>query len=110
MPMFHMANDSALFRTVEQLKAEGLGRDKAAWVHPYAGGVSQERWIPLFESKMFDQYNHRYVDYSRRHGDRGHRVLPQLSAAELADPLREPSRITGYPMWKWVLVAPMLRT
>jgi hypothetical protein len=89
MTMFHMSNDSGLFRTAAQLEADGLIRDNAAWLRASAGCALSERWLPLYESKMFDQYNHRYADYSRRHGDRGHRVLPELSDIELADPLRE---------------------
>ncbi len=32
---------------------------------------------------MFDQFNHRYADYSERGSDRGHRVLPELGLEKL---------------------------
>lgn len=39
MAMFHMANDSGLFRTAAQLAAEGARRDGPNWV-----GQSGEVW------------------------------------------------------------------
>jgi hypothetical protein len=84
--MFHMSNDSDLFRTAQQLRAEGWTRDGRDWLKPNGSG----RYVPLYEAKMFDQYNHRYSDYSRRENDRGHRVLPELNLSELTDTTRDP--------------------
>jgi hypothetical protein len=89
MRMLDMANDSGLFRTAAQLGAQGLTRDGAGWVRPATPEASGERWLPLYEAKMLDQYNHRYADYSQRGDDRGHRVLPELSQAQLSDVHRE---------------------
>jgi hypothetical protein len=44
--------------------------------------------LPLYEAKMFDQFDHRYADYSGRGDDRGHRVLPELTEADHRDPYR----------------------
>ncbi|RIV83148.1 Eco57I restriction-modification methylase domain-containing protein [Aurantiacibacter zhengii] len=115
MAMFHMSNDSHLFRTSEQLAADGWERQGTDWVRPsgargntpglaLTGGrdtahldlstgspapASEKRYVPLYEAKMFDQFNHRYADYSARGGERGHRVLPELDDSRLADPSAE---------------------
>ena len=54
--MFHMSNDSKLFRTREQLEADG-------WI--LSGNVFErgsERMLPLYEAKMVDAYDHRAAD------------------------------------------------
>jgi len=51
--MFDMSNDSDLFRTRDQLEVDG-------WV--LEGNVFQrddDRYLPLYEAKMFDLYDHR---------------------------------------------------
>jgi hypothetical protein len=56
--MFHMANNSDLFRTREELE-EGEG----AW---HVGGnrwvSSAGEWVPLYEGKMVQAYDHRAAD------------------------------------------------
>lgn len=50
-----MSNDSHLFRTREQLNAEGFTLD---------GNVfrsATETWLPLYEAKMFHQFTHRWA-------------------------------------------------
>ena len=52
--MFHMTNDSKLFRTAAQLEAEGY------WLG--AGNVytrGEEKYLPLYEGKMVQMYDHR---------------------------------------------------
>ena len=52
--MFHMTNDSNLFRTAEQLANEGF--------YPVQGNRWQrgeERYVPLYEGKMVQAYDHR---------------------------------------------------
>lgn len=51
--MFHMTNDSHLFRTREQLDAEGL-RLEGNIFHE-----GHERYLPIYEGKMVDMYDHR---------------------------------------------------
>jgi Eco57I restriction-modification methylase len=62
--MFHMSNDSHLFRTREQLERDG-------WT--LKGNIfrnGRERCLPLYEAKMIQPYNHRAasveVDASRK--------------------------------------------
>ena len=55
--MFHMSNDSGLFRTEEELADEG-------W--ELRGNVftrDGERYLPLYEAKLFHQYDHRFATF-----------------------------------------------
>ena len=54
--MFHMANDSHLFRTREQLEADGWKLSGNIFEHD---GV---RYLPLYEAKMTQPYDHRAAD------------------------------------------------
>jgi hypothetical protein len=82
--MFHMANDSALFRTSGQLVGSNLRRTGLNWIGP-AGEV----WVPLYVGKMFDFYDHRAASYASRGSARGFRVLPETSLEEHRDPSYE---------------------
>jgi hypothetical protein len=100
MAMFHMANDSGLFRTAAQLRELGFERDGADWVLPQgarprqgvlalAGGHddrslpldgdaptrSTDRYVPLYEAKLANIFDHRASSYART-AERGYRVLP----------------------------------
>jgi hypothetical protein len=58
MAMLHMANDSGLFRTCEQLEAEGWRLD---------GNIltkGDERHLPLYEAKMVHHFDHRLGTYA----------------------------------------------
>lgn len=57
MTMFHMANDSGLFRTREDLERDGYRVDGNVYVR----GV--ERFLPLYEAKMFHQFDHRFATF-----------------------------------------------
>jgi hypothetical protein len=57
LTMFHMANDSGLFRTARQLERDGAERDRADWIG------NDERWLPLYEAKMVHHYDHRWATY-----------------------------------------------
>ena len=52
--MFDMANDSHLFRTAEQLDAEGF--------YPVEGNrwkKGEELYLPLYEGRMMQAFDHR---------------------------------------------------
>jgi len=85
MRMFDMSNDSHLFKTADELKAEGFTRRGTDWLKE-----NSDRYLPLFESKLFGFFNHRRTSYGDR-DERGHRVLPDASLSELQDPNYEPS-------------------
>lgn len=55
LAMFHMSNDSHLFRTREQLEAEGFRLVGNRFVN------DKEVWLPLYEGKMFMPYDHRFA-------------------------------------------------
>ena len=47
-------------------------------------------WLPLYEGKMTDQYDHRFGSFEGRGTVRGNRVLPPTPADKYADELYEP--------------------
>jgi hypothetical protein len=55
--MFHMSNDSDLFRTREQLEADGWTLDGNVF---YQGG---EEYLPLYEAKLFHHFDHRWATH-----------------------------------------------
>ncbi|MCX4390539.1 N-6 DNA methylase [Micromonospora peucetia] len=82
MAMFHMANDSGLFQTREDLKLDGW----ALTGNIFAKGECRK--LPLYEAKMLHHYTHRFGDYalaSMSEG-KGVRALPTPSASRLDDP------------------------
>ncbi|MBT9258204.1 MAG: N-6 DNA methylase [Clostridiales bacterium] len=67
MTMFHMSNDSHLFRTTQELENQGyvlmrgreLGQpDGLCYVR------GDEIWLPLYEAKMIWQFDHRFGTYA----------------------------------------------
>src|SRR5690606_26612629 len=58
MTMFHMANDSGLFRTAAQLRAAGAHQEGRTWVDP-----NGQVWVPLYEAKMIHHYDHRWATF-----------------------------------------------
>ena len=106
--MFHMSNDSGLFRTAAQLAEAGLERDGTTWMRPaslrpaqsalaLAGGrddrslqldgggpAAGERWLPLYEAKMIHQFDHRWATYDAADAR-------DATTAEKADPAFEPA-------------------
>jgi hypothetical protein len=81
--MFDMSNDSGLFRTRDELEAEGATPDGSTFVR------GDERWLPLYEAKMLHHYDHRWATYEGV-DTRG------LTPVEKADP-----RLLAYPRY-WV--------
>ena len=55
--MFHMSNDSGLFRTREQLEQSGWRLEGNVFVK------GDERYLPLYEAKLFHQYDHRFATF-----------------------------------------------
>jgi hypothetical protein len=47
---------------------------------------AQERFVPLYEAKMINFFDHRFGSYGRRGADRGYRVLPETTLAEYQNP------------------------
>ena len=111
MAMFHMSNDSGQFRTARQLAEAGFVREGADWVRsglgqregvlpvegtdagslPLSEGQPRtERYVPLYEAKMGDFFDHRAAGYNQRGDERGYRVLPETTLEKHQDPDFEP--------------------
>ena len=56
--MFHMSNDSGLFRSRAQLLGAGATEQGPNWVLP--DGIV---YVPLYEAKMVHQFDHRWAEY-----------------------------------------------
>lgn len=80
MAMFHMANDSELFKTANDLSTSDAVRCGTDWK-----GAAGERYVRLYESKMMYLYNHRHGDFNDANGERVHK-LPEVPERRLSDP------------------------
>lgn len=78
--LFNMTSDSRLFRTAAELQAEGAALHGNRW-HNEA-----QRWLPLYEAKMIQQYNHRFGDYAMKNEDAGGTSLPDVPDTQLINP------------------------
>lgn len=77
--MFHMANDSHLFRTREQMEEAGFVLQGNRFVK------GEDIWLPLYEAKMFWQYDHRFGTFDGVEG-RSDTHIPTPSVIEHANP------------------------
>ncbi|NPV03466.1 MAG: N-6 DNA methylase [Syntrophaceae bacterium] len=81
--LFNMTSDSHLFRTREQLEADG-------WV--LEGNVFRkdgEEYLPLYEPKLFHQFNHRYNSFEKVDRDSLFNVkafTPEMDVSDLIMP------------------------
>ena len=76
--MFHMSNDSKLFKTYEDLTNAGATIKGDSFV------LNDNLYVPLMEAKLFWHYNHHYsafpIDVEKRPG-----AIPNVSCDELQD-------------------------
>ena len=99
LAMFHMANDSHLFRTREELEAEGFRLEGNVFVKERAASGEQRaveetsrhspfaiRYSPLYEAKMIHQFDHRFGDYRDLPEGSKSTQLPEVPLERLADP------------------------
>ncbi len=77
--MFHMSNDSHLFRTCQQLEADGWELQGNTFAR------DEERFLPLYEAKLFHQFDHRFASYADTHGCPSDETR-DLTTVEKADP------------------------
>jgi len=78
--MFHMSNDSNLFRTKEQLESQEF--ELVGNVFVRAG----EKYLPLYEAKMMHHFTHRYGDYAMRPEGSEDSELPRIPVQKLQNP------------------------
>jgi hypothetical protein len=83
MAMFHMSNDSHLFRTAGQLEQSGYERNGSEWQKP-----DSVQYAPLYEGKMAFYFDHRYGDFvaAEEKDDADYREIPRPSVDQLRDP------------------------
>ncbi len=83
MAMYHMANDSGLFRNRDQLERDGWTQDGNIFIK------DSKRMLPLYEAKMIHHYDHRFGDYRNVKIAPGKQVrqLPTPDAAAHGNPL-----------------------
>ncbi|MEV0328205.1 DNA methyltransferase [Micromonospora echinospora] len=84
--LFHMTDDSDLFRSREQLESEGWELRGNAFVR------GEERMLPLYEAKMVHHFDHRFNTYHGTESDDVRRLAP----AEKNSPAA-----TAYPRY-WI--------
>lgn len=82
--MFDMATDSGLFRTVDQLEADGWALQGNVFLR------DGRRKLPLYEAKMLHHFDHRYGDYSMRRAGSQDTQLPDVPPETLDDPSYAP--------------------
>jgi len=82
--MFHMSNDSHLFRTREQLESAGYtlqGNTFVPTTSEKAVYREEETFLPLYEAKMIHQFDHRWATYDGN-------TVRDVSDDEKRDPMR----------------------
>jgi hypothetical protein len=85
----NMSTDSHIFKTLDELRSENFKVDGNTLVR---GDI---KFVPLYESKMVQLYNHRFGDFSDTDHQRSH-VLPRIPAKRL-------ERANYFPMpFYWV--------
>ena len=82
--LFHMANDSASFRTARQLL------DDEALFEGWAYVRGSRRWLPLYEAKMLSHYDHRFATYAGIPDGYEGTALPRMTDGGHNDPEKEP--------------------
>jgi hypothetical protein len=94
MTMFHMSNDSGLFRTRQELQADGWSLQGNTF------RLGDQVMLPLYEAKMIHHFDHRWATYDgsdirdvteAEHADPGFVVQPRywVPAGEVADRLAD---------------------
>ncbi len=78
--LFNMTSDSHLFRTADELLAEGATHTGNSWQR------GTQRWLPLYEAKMAHHFNHRFGDYALKTVANDSNQLPDTPLALLQDP------------------------
>jgi hypothetical protein len=78
--LFNMTSDSHLFRTADELRAEGAALTGNIWAR------GSQRWLPLYEAKMAHHFNHRFGDYALKTVVNDSNQLPDTPLALLQDP------------------------
>ncbi|GAA3357397.1 N-6 DNA methylase [Streptomyces antimycoticus] len=83
MTMFHMSNDSYLFRSKAELEREGWKLKGNIFTHP----SEDQRYLPLYEAKMLHHFDHRLGTYEgQTQAQANVGTLPRVTAEQHDDP------------------------
>ncbi|MEO3847795.1 DNA methyltransferase [Streptomyces sp. B8F3] len=83
MTMFHMSNDSHLFRGKAELEGEGWKLKGNIFTHPSDG----RSYLPLYEAKMLHHFDHRLGTYEgQTQAQANVGTLPRVTAEQHDDP------------------------
>lgn len=89
MTMFHMSNDSGLFAFTPQPPLPRGEEEPDSTQNPYCLGSGLSS-LPLYEAKMFHQFNHRWATYHYSHlpqtEEQGLRETRDVTLEEINDP------------------------
>lgn len=84
--MFHMADDSGLFRSEDWLRERGWRLDGNVFVR------GTDRYLPLYEAKMLNLFDHRFGTYEgQTESQRRKGTLPRPSLAQKSDSMFLPT-------------------
>ena len=89
--LFDMSNDSAHFCTAQQLLVQGFERDETNWRHE-----DGRAYVPLYEAKMFHQFDHRFGSYVGLNSRAAGGTLPEVQECEKNNPEFE------IEPWYWI--------
>jgi hypothetical protein len=92
--LFNMASDSHHFRTATELEVEDYRRESNVFVSPY------DRYLPLYESKMLHQFDHRWATYEEKEAGRG-RSAAVIEARDVTEQEKSDPRFIAQPRY-WV--------
>jgi hypothetical protein len=81
--MFHMSNDSHLFRTRRELEEEGWNLEGNVFTGVRGPG---RRYLPLYEAKMLHHYDHRWATYTNATDSRLVQPAEKQAPATVAQP------------------------
>ncbi len=85
--MFDMSNDSGLFRTRTEMEDAGWRLEGNVFVRFAREDEEKERYLPLYEAKLFHQYDHRFATFDGvSEEDIRNGAAREMTAKEKSDP------------------------
>lgn len=103
--MFHMSNDSHLFRTRVEMEAAGGTREGNRWHVPAdaeVGGkpIAAGEWLPLYEAKMIHHFDHRWATYEPLERARGKKARGEDAERDVTlEEKRDPAFVVQPRYW-----------
>jgi hypothetical protein len=83
---FSHTTDDELFLSAPEIESQGAARHGNIYIRAKDGAT----WLPLYEGKMVNQYDHRFGSFEGREKERGNRNLPETNIQFYQDSAYEP--------------------